>query len=64
MRCKACDKLLTEYEATRKSIVTNEFLDLCNTCYNYIKDDVYTIDNQENINIHDVVECEDDLTHF
>jgi hypothetical protein len=32
MRCVSCDKLLTNYESTRKSKTTGEYLDLCSTC--------------------------------
>lgn len=61
VRCKACDKSLTDYESTRKSLTSGEFLDLCNDCYTYIKDDVYVIDNQENMDIHDVLDIDDEL---
>lgn len=33
MRCKACDKMLNDYETSRKDRLTGEFLDLCGTCY-------------------------------
>lgn len=32
MRCKACDVALNDFEATRKSEKTGEYLDLCNRC--------------------------------
>ena len=32
MRCLACNDLLNAFEATRKSDVTKEYLDLCNKC--------------------------------
>ena len=32
MRCIACDRALTDYESTRKSSVTGEYVDLCNRC--------------------------------
>jgi len=34
MRCAACNDLLTDYEATRKSLVTGDYLDLCTKCIN------------------------------
>lgn len=61
MRCRACDIELTDYESTRKSLLTNEYVDLCNNCYKHIKDDVQAVDNMENINIQDVVDFEDDV---
>lgn len=32
MRCKACDKMMSDYEATRKDKLTGDFLDLCGQC--------------------------------
>jgi hypothetical protein len=32
MRCIACDRALSDYESTRKSSVTGEYVDLCNRC--------------------------------
>lgn len=37
MRCKACDKQLTEFESTRKYAGSQEFVDLCNECFKYVK---------------------------
>lgn len=32
MRCLSCNVELTDKEATRKSTITQEYLDLCNRC--------------------------------
>jgi len=40
MRCYCCDKLLSDFESTRKSVTTGEYLDMCNKCYSTIKDDL------------------------
>lgn len=61
MRCVACDVELTDFESTRKSVTTGEYVDLCNACYKHIKDDVQAIENTDNINIQDVVDLEDKL---
>lgn len=42
MRCYCCNKMLSDFEATRKSVRTNEYLDMCNKCYNTISDDLLT----------------------
>ena len=42
MRCRCCDKKLSEFEATRKSINTGEYLDMCNRCYSTISKEVLT----------------------
>ncbi len=47
MRCIACDKQLSDFEATRKSNTTGEFLDLCNTCYNSIQDELYSEERED-----------------
>lgn len=36
MRCKACNRALSDFESTRKSTETGEFIDLCNWCYGCI----------------------------
>ena len=33
MRCQACDCELSDFESTRKSLETGEYLDLCNKCF-------------------------------
>lgn len=40
LRCLACNKNLNDFESTRKSAVTGEYLDLCNACYYAVEDDV------------------------
>lgn len=32
LHCCACDVLLSDLEATRKSPITNEYLDMCDHC--------------------------------
>jgi hypothetical protein len=41
----ACDKLLSDFEASRRSAYTGDFLDLCNACIYHISDVVETEDN-------------------
>lgn len=40
MRCYCCDKPLNDFESTRKSVTTGDYLDMCNKCFNTIKDDI------------------------
>lgn len=44
-RCYACDANLSDYESTRKSEVTGEYLDLCNKCYSGL--DINSIDRPD-----------------
>ena len=43
MRCLSCNKNLSDFESTRKSANTGEYLDLCNTCFSEIQYDVDAI---------------------
>lgn len=40
MRCYCCDKVLSDFESTRKSVTTGDYLDMCNKCYYTIKEDL------------------------
>lgn len=44
MRCRACDRRLNDYESTRKSSNTGDYIDLCNRCFATISDDIATTD--------------------
>lgn len=48
MRCVACNCVLTDREASRKGIHSNQYLDLCNSC---IQDT--DIDYVENVDLDD-----------
>jgi NAD-dependent SIR2 family protein deacetylase len=39
MHCISCNEELTDFELTRKN-TAGEYLDLCNVCFNTIKEDV------------------------
>ena len=64
MRCLACNKELTEFEATRKSVQTGEFIDLCNDCYRPIKEELRSIENDDLKSIFDVAEIEIEQNSF
>ena len=56
MRCLACDRALTDYEATRRFSESKEFVDLCNHCfYSGVNDDTSTTERE------DLQETEDEL---
>ena len=60
MHCRACDKLLTDYEATRKNANTFEFIDLCKVCFEDVKAIVPTIDRKDLLTESDLDEDFDD----
>lgn len=43
MRCLACNKALNDFEATRKSATSGEFVDLCNHCFHNVEQDLETV---------------------
>lgn len=46
MRCYACDAELNDYESTRKSKNTEEYLDLCEKCFSEMS---ATLPNEEDL---------------
>ena len=47
VRCLSCNVELTDFESTRKSAETNEFIDLCNHCYTFVKDEVKAVERMD-----------------
>jgi len=61
MRCKACDVELNDYEATRKSAMSLEYIDLCENCFSYIADDIPVIDRPDLLNFTVIEEDDDEI---
>lgn len=61
MRCKACDKMLNDFESTRKGRESGEFVDLCNQCYVHVKDDLQVVENYELMDLQDSIDIEEGL---
>ena len=49
MRCYACDKKLSDYESTRKSKTTGEYLDLCDNCFYEVSDVFEDVEELEDL---------------
>ena len=47
MRCLACNKVLSEFESTRRSLMSGDFMDLCNKCYSNIEEDAPALSREE-----------------
>ena len=43
MRCVCCNHNLNDFESTRRSATTGDFLDMCNRCYSEVAEDVPSI---------------------
>lgn len=63
MRCLACNKSLSDFEATRKSAETGEFLDLCNYCYSTISRDTLS-EEREDLRDEEALDDEDFFDDF
>jgi hypothetical protein len=59
MRCIACNKNLSDFESTRKSTVTGEYIDLCNGCYSGVG-----IVSEDREDLRDVEVTDDDIDDF
>jgi hypothetical protein len=65
MKCQCCDRILTDYESTRKHAVTGSFIDLCQQCFKAVQADSHlpTKDRKDLISsddIDDSAQTEDD----
>lgn len=57
MKCLACDKILTDFEATRRYHVDGPFLDLCNHCYHSgVSEQLDTIDRPDLAEVEELTE--------
>lgn len=64
MRCVICNEGLTDFEATRKYSDTDDFVDMCNHCYSYVKRNIHTTEREDLLTEQDHVELDtryDDL---
>ena len=60
MRCRACNKILTDFEMTRKSATYEDFLDLCNDCYGHIRSEVQSVERPDLMSIDDILDDEEE----
>ena len=63
MRCLACNKALNDFEATRKSSTTGEYVDLCNHCFHNVEQDIESI-VREDLRDEESYENDDELDNL
>jgi len=51
IRCYSCDCNLSDFESTRKSKTTGEYLDLCEDCFSTVAEDFITTEEQLELNL-------------
>lgn len=61
MHCIACDRLLSEFEATRKNAMTMDYIDLCKVCFEDVKGLFPVIERKDLVTESDLDPCEQDL---
>ncbi len=54
MRCKACDRALSDFESTRKYANHEEYVDLCNHCFSTIADDIEYSEREDLLEYEDI----------
>ena len=61
MKCLCCDRILTDYESTRKHAVTGTFIDLCQQCFKTVQADSHlpTKDRKDLISSDDIDDSAD-----
>jgi hypothetical protein len=62
VRCLACNKILNDFEATRKSATTGTYVDLCNHCFHDVEYDIQSLEREdlrESDDIEDDIELDD-----
>jgi hypothetical protein len=59
MRCYCCNAVLSDFEATRKSVQSGDFIDMCNSCFSHVKEDIDVVERQD-LQHADDEEIEDD----
>jgi hypothetical protein len=60
MRCVACDKIMTDYELTKKFSNSGEFVDMCNECSRFLaEDDLTAVGNVDYATLSDLEEIRD-----
>jgi hypothetical protein len=52
--------VLSDFEATRKSAQSGDFLDMCNDCFHHVKDDMDVVERQDLQHASDDEDFEDD----
>jgi hypothetical protein len=66
MHCIACDRLLSEFEATRKNALTMDYIDLCKVCFEDVKGLFPVIERKDLVTESDldpsVSDCEQDIS--
>jgi hypothetical protein len=61
MRCVVCNRALNNFESTRKSLATGDYLDICNKCIDGLG--INTID-RDDLNENESVEEDFDWDDF
>jgi hypothetical protein len=61
MHCVACNKLLTDFESTRRNAITKDFVDLCKVCFEDVKGLFPVIERKDLVTESDLDPSEQDL---
>jgi hypothetical protein len=62
MHCRCCDRLLSEFEATRKNAMTMDYIDLCKVCFEDVKGLFPVIERKDLVTESDLDPSEQDIS--
>ena len=62
MRCLACDVELNDFEATRKSVHSGQYVDLCDKCFSTIKG-TFEVEERDDLKPYEEICPMDDYEH-
>ena len=62
MHCLCCNRVLNDFELTRRHAVTMDFLDMCTRCHSTVSEDVFipTVDRKDLMYSMGIIEGFDD----
>lgn len=60
MHCSCCDRLLNDFEATRRNANTFAFIDLCNGCFKDVKGVIPVIERKDLVKEEDYDNFDDE----
>lgn len=59
MRCNCCNKMLSDFEATRRNSKTREFMDMCNKCIGHLPKEEFTFHTRADLQTETVDKYEE-----
>lgn len=59
MRCQCCNKMLSDFESTRKNAKSGEYMDMCNECIGHLPPNQFQFKTRPDLLVDKVDQFED-----